>query len=319
MTYRLEPLSSVDQSVRRIALSQIEDLLAEHGQGAASPVAVHEARKALKRLRALLSLIRSALDEKDLQREKQRLRSIAGTLAGARDAHVMIETAKALSKGDMLRSCEATAGALMTLLEEKRGEAERQFSGHAVRLPVDQFQEARSALEALPLDDLGFEQVLDGFVATYRRGRKLFAAVFKADVEDERYHDLRKAVQQHWRHLQLLSNAWPKALRPQVALAHELAEALGRDHDLSVLSAFVRDNAGRIGEDRDLETYLQLCATSQKDLREEASLLARRLYAEKPKAIRERMRTYWLTARELEKAKPAKAERTSKGKAVAFS
>jgi hypothetical protein len=178
------------------------------------------------------------------------------------------------------------------------------------------FRRPEAPLEALPLDDLGFEQVLDGFVTTYRRGRKLFAEVSDADVEDERYHDLRKEVQQHWRHLQLLCNAWPKALRPQIALAHELAETLGRDHDLSVLSAFVRDNAERLGEGRGLDAYLQLCTGSQERLRTEASVLARRLYAEKPKAIRERIRTYWLTAREEEKAKPAKAERAAKGKSL---
>ncbi len=303
MTYRLEPLRPVDQSVKTIASSQIRDLVADHGNGAPSPVAVHEARKALKRLRALLSLVREGMDRDDLRREKARLRDIAGSLAGARDSHVMTETAKALRGDAMPPGCQSAAKALVKLLEEKRHQAESELHSGPERLPVDALEEARGALEALPLDHLGFSDILGGFIATYRRGRQLYSEIARGGAVDERYHDLRKEVQQHWRHLQLLSNAWPKALRPQIALAHELAETLGRDHDVSVLAAFARENAGEIGHARSLEAYLGLCGERQEALRARAELLARRLYADKPKAIRKRIRVYWETAEALERAK----------------
>jgi CHAD domain-containing protein len=307
MSYRLEPRRSVPQSVKRIAASQIEDLLAQHGKGAASPVAVHEARKALKRLRALLSLVREGVEADDLQRERLRLRDIAGSLAGARDAHVMIETAIALQNGTMQRSCQATAETVMTLLEGRRDKAEATLAADAGRLPIDAFEDARRALEALPLDDVGFEQVLGGFAKTYHRGRKRYFEASQNGADDEGFHDLRKDVQQHWRHLQLLCNAWPKVMRPQIALARELGEALGKHHDLSVLAAFVRDNAGTLGQGKGIDAYLRLCAKVQGKLRAHTEPLARRLYAEKPKAIAERIRVYWETAKALGNAKTADA------------
>ena len=313
MTYRLEPLQPVDQGVREIASAQIGELLAGHGEGRASTTSVHEARKALKRLRALLSLVREGLDSADLKRERARIREIAGSLAGARDAHVMLETARSLHEGTMPRGCQAASKALIKLLEGKHPQAETQLASDGGRLPVEALEGARASLEALPLDDLSFQDILDGFIATYRRGRALHKEVSQSGAEDERYHDLRKEVQQHWRHLQLLSKAWPKAMRPQIALAHELAETLGRDHDISVLADFARDNAGEIGAAQSLEAYLGLCAASQAKLRARAALLARRLYADKPKAVRRRMRVWWETAAALQRGKSASGNGKSTG------
>ncbi len=303
MTYRLKPRQPVHQGVRRIAAAQIEDLLHQHSNSSTSPTSVHEARKALKRLRALLSLIRTGLSGDGLQREKQRLREIAGALAGARDAQVMVETADGLRNGAMPRACQATAGALMTILEERRSQAEKKLGDGHTHLPVHAFREAKREFAALSLSDLGLDEVLEGFTRTYKRGRSLYAEIAEGGAEDERFHDLRKEVQHHWRHLQLLCNVWQKMLRPQIQLAHELAETLGRDHDISVLAAFVRDNADELGSPKGVEAYRRLCAKAQEELRGEADLLARRLFAEKPKALRERMRAYWQTARELRKEK----------------
>jgi CHAD domain-containing protein len=317
MSYRLEPLRPVDQGVRRVAASQIGDLLADHGgRNAPAAEAVHEARKAIKRLRALLSLVREGLAEDDLEREKDRLRSLAGMLAGARDAQVMMETTSSLENGEMHRSCQAAARKIKTLIEEKRNEAEKHLRAKVSSLPVGEFKKALKAFEALPLNGLAFDDVLDGFARTYRRGRKMFAEILANGADDEGYHELRKQVQQHWRHLQLLSDAWPKALRPQIALAHELAETLGKDHDIAVLAAFVRHNAAWIGDVKGSEAYLRLCVKRQGKLRARANLLARRLYAETPKAICKRLRIYWETARELGEGKNSRA---ADAKALALS
>jgi hypothetical protein len=187
--------------------------------------------------------------------------------------------------------------------------------GDKSSLPVGAFRKAQKALEALPLGHLAFGDVLAGFGQTYRRGRKQFAQISANSADDEGFHELRKLVQQHWRHLQLLSNAWPKALRPQIALARELAETLGKDHDIAVLAAFVRDNADRIGDAKGVAAYLRLCAKRQGKLRARADLLARRLYAEKPKAICERLQTYWETAGQFGEGKDAGG---ADAKALAF-
>jgi hypothetical protein len=298
MTYRLEPQHPVSHSVRQIAASQIGDILSAFGDAASSAKAVHETRKALKRLRALLSLVRHGLEADELRRERDRLRAIAHSLAGARDAHVMLETARTLPERGLPRDCRTASRIVVSLLEEKQNVAGADLTAQSVELPPDSLREAHEAMAALPVEALDIHDILRGFIETYRRGRRLHRDVFAADAEDERIHDLRKEVQQHWRHLQLLTNAWPKALRPQIALARDLSETLGRDHDIAMLAAFARETAEGQAEDKAsrFDAYLRLCAREQAALRQHAERLARRLYAEKPRSLRRRIRIYWETA-----------------------
>jgi len=308
MTYRLEPNQSVSQSVEQIAATQIDDVLAKFGKGTASPAAIHETRKTIKRLRALLSLVGHGLDAQDMRREHGRLRAIAHSLAGARDSQVMIETAAKLESAGLPERGRAASRALTVLLGKNPKNGHTDLPSSVGSLPLAPLQEARDALRSLALDSLTFDDVLRGFGKTYRRGRKCHVSVFAADGDDETFHDLRKEVQQHWRHLQLLCDAWPKALRPQIALARELSETLGEDHDIAVLAAFARQNADKLGGAKGLAAYLRLCASRQQNLRRHSDLLARRLYAEKSKALQQRISVYWETAEALDRGKAGLAD-----------
>ena len=57
---------------------------------------MHETRKALKRLRALLRLVRPAMGEAAFKQENAQLRDIGLSLSGARDRHVLLETVNKL-------------------------------------------------------------------------------------------------------------------------------------------------------------------------------------------------------------------------------
>ena len=57
---------------------------------------MHETRKALKRVRALMRLLEGELGAKRARRERALLRDAAARLAGARDAEVMVSTLDAL-------------------------------------------------------------------------------------------------------------------------------------------------------------------------------------------------------------------------------
>ena len=54
--------------------------------------AVHETRKALKRLRTIVRLLAGELGAETCAREQAALRAVAARLAGARDAEVMLST-----------------------------------------------------------------------------------------------------------------------------------------------------------------------------------------------------------------------------------
>ncbi|HTW41312.1 MAG TPA: CHAD domain-containing protein [Solirubrobacteraceae bacterium] len=97
----LHPGEPLPTGLRRMALGQVdlalEQLGAAGGNGRApDETAVHETRKAIKRLRALLRVLRHELGERGFQRENAALRDVARELSATRDATVMLATLDAL-------------------------------------------------------------------------------------------------------------------------------------------------------------------------------------------------------------------------------
>ena len=62
------------------------------GTESSPDVAVHEARKDVKKLRALLRLVRSTTSGRVRRRENEALRDVGRSLSGVRDADVMLAT-----------------------------------------------------------------------------------------------------------------------------------------------------------------------------------------------------------------------------------
>ncbi|MFA6141643.1 MAG: CHAD domain-containing protein, partial [Hyphomicrobium sp.] len=99
MAFRFKLGEPFDEGVRRIAVEQIGRAQAQLSDKGDQAIAVHETRKALKRLRALLRLIRPAMGGAAFKRENAQLREIGLSLSGARDRHVLLETVNKLEGG----------------------------------------------------------------------------------------------------------------------------------------------------------------------------------------------------------------------------
>jgi hypothetical protein len=72
-----------------------------------------------------------------------------------------------------------------------------------------------------------------------------------------------------------------------------LGKRLGDDHDLSVFRRTLMDAPDEFGGGKTLQVMISLIERRQAQLRDEAQPLGMRLFAEKPKALAARFRTYW--------------------------
>jgi hypothetical protein len=168
------------------------------------------------------------------------------------------------------------------------GHASELASERAKRL-IEEFVKEGRKLDKINIKGSGFACVAAGLEKTYRTARKAFAHAYEKP-DDNRFHELRKAVQWHQRHMVLLSRAWPEYFSIRIAACRELAEDLGDDHDLSVLIDMVER---RDGETVDQATVVQLARNRQAELRAAAFALTQRLFAERPAAFTRRMEHYW--------------------------
>jgi CHAD domain-containing protein len=295
MAYRLKPGRQISHSVRKIGTEQIDRVLARFSAKNGKGTAVHEARKAMKRLRALLHLIKPAMPKGAFAANEARVKAIGRSLSGARDAQAMLETVRKVEGLGGAGGAAPVSAALRAHLQAKCAEAERGLNGSGANQLRKLLKEAKASFAQLSLEQDEFEVVAATLQKDYRKARSAFRRAYRLH-EDEAFHEWRKYVQRHWRQLLLVAPSWPKAIRPHIALARNLSEILGEDHDLSVLAGIVQAHADELGTSDAIEAYLSLCRSRKAELRKIAHDLGARLLAEKPGSLARRISAYWSTA-----------------------
>ena len=304
MAFRFKKKEDFSAGFMRIADEQIARAQKEW-QNSNRAVAVHETRKCLKRLRALLRLFRPVIEPQAFKRENARLRDIGRELSSSRDLQVMLDMTEMLqalnqqsASGSKKASSRDEALSLLRAGLAKRAAATADNKTTPPKQKISRaLKQAGDALQTLKISRKGFSAVGPGLQETYRAGRKAMAEVVAGDGGDEASHEWRKQVQAHWRQLGLLSQAWPELFAARVALARKLSEELGNDHDLAVLRAHVQDVASGDLEIEHVDLICRLIDANQNKLREMSLADGAILFAEKPTELRARVRDYWKTAK----------------------
>jgi len=283
--YGLELKEPLPEEIARIARGRIDHASDElRGRTGSTPEeAVHDARKDLKKLRALLRMARAELGEETFLRENACFRDAARELAGARDSDVMLDTLKALelSSGigwDLRKTIQVHSA--------RNGDDGRHA---AARRVVAMLREARDRVDDWPLTRDSFGALRDGLERTYRRGRRDFRAA-RVDPSVEALHEWRKRVKELWYHHTLLRPIWPPVMQAVGDQAHELADRLGDDHDLAMLAEWAREHTDAGSE------FFEAVDRRRAELQADAMTLGARLYADKPSAYVRRLRRLWKAA-----------------------
>lgn len=290
MAYRFEAGEQVEAGFRRIADEQIGKILARFDGDHNGETTIHESRKSLKRLKALLKLVRKGLSKKDYRREYDTVREAGRLLSGARDFEVMPQTLAALRGG--AANLDGTA---VRHVEAAIGRARRDFEttwdrDAAIEQAIEDLQEARQRIAKLELAG-GFD--------TLAAGASRCLAEFKvqggealASEHDEAFHEWRKSAQRHWRHLRLLQGTWPELIVARLRVTRVLADVLGLDHDLAVLAQFVRDMPEARLKCQRRRSLLDAIGRRQNALRQEARAYAGLITADEPDSFAARLKAY---------------------------
>jgi len=290
MKYHIRQKENYAEGLRRIAYE-----FAQEAQGLALQVnhdreeAVHEVRKLCKRQRALIRLFRPYAEDR-YREENACFRDASKTLSSVRDATAMIECYdKMMSEAPGILDRRQFSPIRKALNDHREaqllGPREQQDVLNRFADSMEQACERIAAWE-FPVNDLSV--VLDGFLKTYKRGRK---AMRRAGEEPsvENYHEWRKRVKYHRYHLRNLRKVWKPVMKAQRKQVKKLSTLLGDDHDIAVLAGFVRENLqGRLDPDAML-AFDKLAASQSNALRAEAHILGARVYAEKPKHLGRRI------------------------------
>ena len=250
--------------------------LTRSGNSESYPDAVHEFRKHVKQMRALLRLVRPWLGDEGTDANAE-LRSAGHLLAGARDATVAVETLDALADGAVPHPWPSLKGRLAARAAAANDELRLHSERGAAAVEVVGALSRRC--EDWPVEAIGATELASALARSYRRGRRRLAEVEEAPTT-EALHELRKRAKDLRYQVAFLAPARPALLTAWEDELHLLTDQIGDDHDLANVELAARPMGGLEGramaELRDRRSELQGNAVA----------LARRLYAARPATIR---------------------------------
>ncbi len=284
--------------LQRIVLAQL-DLAIELLRGEAAPPpaqAVHETRKALKRLRALMRLLEGEIGARQAARERRVLSDVAGPLAGARDAEVMVDTLEDLIRRhprklgrrrgvialrEHLRDERRAATARALDDAATREQVARELCALRVRVAGWKLRERRSAQKLIK----------PGLTHIYRAGRDRRELAARRKPARRALHKWRKQVKDLRYALEAIDvQGRPgKRLGKLAKRADKLGEALGQEHDLMVLGELIAAYRPLRDHRRARKQLLRAISRRRARLRKRALREGTRLYERSPKRFVRRL------------------------------
>ena len=302
----LHEREALGPGLRRVTLEQFDRSIAGLQSQADVDAAVHETRKSIKRLRAVLRLIRGEIGEEVYRAENVLLRDTSRLLAPIRDGRVMVDTVTRL-RTEFATQLAPTAlsGIERALIERHRRRRERALDDETlVPVVVTTLRSARARYGAWPVDSNlpavygraairdRFEAIAPGLDRTYRRGRRQMEQA-ATDPSATNFHQWRKRVKYFRHQVEVLEPLWPEVLTGLATSLDRLGEILGEEHDLAVLVQLVSE-VPTIAVDPIERSLMAALAQHRRARLQQASLvLGMRVYAETPNRFVDRIERYW--------------------------
>lgn len=294
MAYRFQAGKPVLNEIRRLVREELKSAGNQLSGGSEDgrEQAIHEARKSLKKIRAVLRLVRAQIGD-TYTVENVRMRDAGRRMSVYRDADVMIETFDHVLEKYRVRLGEETLeAARQHLVDERDRQVQDTQIEPLLRDITAELRRSEKRIAGWRLTEHGFDAIEPGLERSYRSGRKAMALAQK-HPRDENYHEWRKRAKDLWYHVRLLEDMWTDILQAYEHSLKNLQEWLGDDHNLVVLRDRVLNDPRAFGTAAQTDLLLGLISEYQNELRAESLDLGRRIYEEKPRDFLARMRGLW--------------------------
>ena len=276
MSFSVNPDERVAPALKRVIREEARHAVTHLTGSEDRHEAIHEARKSVKKIRALLRLLEPQLGNVS-RNANRRLRDLGRTMSMLRDSAAMVETFDQLAgeyPGEM--GLNRFAGVRERLVAAAEGAMTSADEQALATTAVAEFRKLARHVNLWRLSGEGFAVVADSFNASYEAGRKSLRRAGK-HPSTENVHELRKRAKDHWYHVRLMGPLWPGASEAYEKAMKELQETLG---DANNASVFLRNLQ------KSDDGLLREIATRWRDkLRSQGLAAASKIYAAKSSPV----------------------------------
>jgi CHAD domain-containing protein len=284
MAFELGRGTHLDDELTKIVRRQLRDTVRALSEaGKASEGVIHEARKSVKKVRAIVALLEQA-GAKLPRKDRKRLKFAASALSRLRDSTAIIESLDRVRRQYPKQLSEETYAVLRAALVQARSRREAQAEhDDVVAEAVRKLAKTRRSAKTWTLPSLGLSDLVEVIGDSYRGSREAMKRA-RETGQSATVHRWRKELKTLWYQLRL-TKPLATGVAPLIVRLKRLETELGNDHNLVILGATLR-GCRELGSMRaELRQVERLAARMRQSLRKQAFGLGRRVQARKPRAF----------------------------------
>jgi CHAD domain-containing protein len=287
VAYRLRKDESVSEGLRRVVTRELRTAAKELKAAGPSEEAIHEARKSIKKVRAVLELMRP--DQMGTQLDRKLLRRAGHLLSPLRDADALFDSADTFCDQRRAKLSAQTCSAIRDVLKQHKQRlcttATLEQAGRRAAKTLDRL---RWSAEDWAWKRVGFPAFSRAVQRIYKKARRDMArAQVSKSARD--FHQWRKRVKTLWYALRLVEARVGR--RRSLADLERLEAFLGEDHDLLTLRTHL-DGSGRLRTSERARVG-ELLDERHAELRRKALSLGERVFKTTPKTFVREFRQQW--------------------------
>ena len=254
--------------------------------------AIHQSRKEMKKIRAVLRLIRPQLEEEEYQAANTYFRDAARIISDARDVTASAETVgKLQSSLTSARDRRALAQLKRHFWAKKAAITRYQVRRDQLLLSVqDALEDAERLYRSWTITEDGFAALAPGIKRIYRQCLKRRQVAYDENTPHG-YHQWRKSVKYLRYQVDTLSPLWPGPLGALETELNKLTDYLGDDHDLFVLRQMIEQ--GEVMRPETTRSVIKTMEERRGVLQQSARGLSQKLFYQKPKQFVKPLAYWW--------------------------
>ena len=248
---------------------------------------VHKLRQQIKKSRAVLRLLRSAMSNNHYRKLNKMMRDLGRCFSALRDSGVLVVTFRNLNdeykKIGKIQEFKEIRKSLFNQHRENRKkmvEKDSRALKRAFSLFDSIVREFRSSVKKSQLRKKSGKVFRSDFLFIYEEGQAALKEVRKYP-NAAHFHELRKQTKYLRYTFQLFEAFWPSFFNLLQNEGHSLTDQLGEEHDLYVLSKVVKVP----------QKIKKRIFQSRMELRHKALLIAPRLYGMNSKSFSEQIKS----------------------------
>jgi CHAD domain-containing protein len=297
MAFEIHPDESARHGLRRLARKELGAARKQiAGARAPSEDAIHAARRSLKKVRAIVTLIDE--DEgRGLDGAMRQLRDVSHTLSDLRDADAMIATLAAVKSRNPDLFSESGYTRIRRRLLRQKGELSAAAARHTGWKDVARtLRTMRRSARRWRSDHGGFRALAHGIRATVSRARKALARAHRTGAADD-FHAWRKEMKALWYALRLVGSG-TAAVGRDIRALRSAERWLGDEHNLVVLCGTLAKDPTVCRGPVDVKRLQCAVDAMQRGLRRKALQRTHAIFAVRPREYAARVERAWRMRRQ---------------------